>query len=307
MSVARKCVVALVMAVVLLTSARVAQAQDSLNAARDLYAAAAYDEALTALNALAARHEAITESGTVALYRALCLYALGRNADGDRAVEALVAQNPLYRPPMDELAPRMRTTVADTRRRMLPGLLQQKYTEAKAAFDHQDYASALDGFTKVIDGLSDPDIAAAASQSPLADLSTLASGFRDLAAKALTPPPVQVAAAAAVVLPAPAAAASRPRVYSAADADVVPPVAVRQVIPTYTRPVTQRRTAIVELLVDENGAVESASMVSSLDPQFDKAVVTSAKNWHYEPARAGGQPVRYQKRVQITLVPNAAR
>ena len=96
MSVARKCVVALVTAVVLLTSARVAEAQDSLNAARDLYAAAAYDEALTALNALAARHEAITESGTVALYRALCLYALGRNADGDRAVEALVAQNPLY-------------------------------------------------------------------------------------------------------------------------------------------------------------------------------------------------------------------
>jgi TonB family protein len=88
---------------------------------------------------------------------------------------------------------------------------------------------------------------------------------------------------------------------------VTPPVVVRQTIPTFTRPVSQRKTAVVELLVNEKGAVESASMLSPLDPYYDKAVVAAAKSWQYEPARADGKPVKYQKRVQITLVPTAAR
>ena len=304
MSVARKCLVAALSVTMSVTSVRAASGQ-GLNAARELYAAAAYDDALNALNALSTTGDAVTDSATVALYRALCLYALGRNGEGDRAVEALVAQNPLYRPPMDELSPRMRTTVSDTRRRMLPGLLQQKYADAKGAYERNQYSDAVAGFTQVIDGVKDPDIAAAASQSPLADLATLATGFRDLAVKALTPAPAPVEA----VPPPPAVVtkAAPPRIYSAEDASVTPPVVVRQTIPTFTRPVSQRKTAVVELLVNEKGAVESASMLSPLDPYYDKAVVAAAKSWQYEPARADGKPVTYQKRVQITLVPTAAR
>jgi TonB family protein len=300
MSIAKKSVVVALSAALLLTTARATSAQGSLSAARDLYAAAAYDEALNALNALGSRGETITESSTVALYRALCLYALGRNTEGDRAVEALVAQNPFYHAPMDELSPRMRTTVRDTRRRLLPAFLQQKYAEAKAAYEQKEYATAAEGFGKVIDGLADPDIATAASQSPLSDLGTLAAGFRDLASKAMMP---VAAPKAAVVLAAPVASASAPKTYSAADTEVAPPVAIKQVIPPYTRPVAQRKTAVVELLVNEHGAVESASMVSALDPTYDRAVLAAAKNWTYQPAKADGKPVKYQKRVQITLVP----
>jgi len=305
MSVAKKSVVVLLAAAVMVIGASAAQAQGTLSAARELYSAAAYDEALSALNTLASSSDAISDSGTVALYKALCLYALGRNSEGDRAVEAMVTQYPLYRPALDELAPRMRTTVVDTRKRLLPGLLQQQYAQAKAAFERQDFAGASAGFKQVIDGVADPDIASVANQPQLADLATLAKGFRDLAEKALIPPPPPVAKAA-VVLPAPVAAPSAPRVYSAADGDVTAPAMVRQNIPPFTRPVTQRKTAVVELLINERGGVDSASMVSPLDPVYDRAVIAAAKNWQYEPAKADGKPVKYQKRVQITLVPTTA-
>jgi TonB family protein len=302
MSVARNCVVAVLAATVTLGSTRAAHAQGTLSAARDLYAAAAYDEALNALNALASRTDAVSDSSTVALYRALCLYALNRNAEGDHAVEAMVTDHPMFRPSLDELSPRMRTTVVETRKRMLPAILQRQYADAKAAYERHDYATASAGFKQVIAGLADPDLAAAASQPPLADLATLAAGFRDLADKASLPAPTPKNA---VVLPAPAAAKSAPRVYSAADADVVAPVAIRQTIPTFTRPVTQRKTAVVELLVSEKGTVESAAMLSPLDPAYDRAVIAAAKTWQYEPAKVAGEPVKYQKRVQITLVPTA--
>jgi TonB family protein len=305
MSNPRRSLVVVVMTTVLLIGAHAVQAQApaSLSAARALYAAAAYDEALSALNAIAGRDEAITESGTVALYRALCLYALGRNAEADRAVEALVSQNPFYHPPMDELSPRMRTTVVETRRRMLPVVLQQKYTEAKTAYEQKDYATATAGFTQVIEGLTDPDLATAARQSPLADIGTLAAGFRDLATKAMMP---VAAPKTAVVLPSPVAAASA-RTYSADDTGVTAPVAIRQNIPAYPRLVLQRKTAVVELLINEHGAVESAVMLSPLDATFDNAVMAAAKNWQYEPAKVDGKPVSYKKRVQITLVPGERR
>jgi TonB family protein len=300
MSIARQSIVTVLLAALLATGARAAHAQGSLSAARDLYAAAAYDEALTALNALAAQGSAITESATVSLYRALCLYALNRNAEGDRAVEALVAQHPFYQAPMDELSPRMRTTVKETRRRMLPGFLQQKYAEAKTAYEQKDYGTAADGFTRVIEGIADPDLSGAANAPQLADLATLASGFRDLATKAMMPVP---APKPTVMLAAPVASVSAPKIYSPADAEAAPPVVIRQTIPAYNRLVVQRKTAVVEVLVDEHGTVESAVMLSPLDPSYDRAVITAAKNWMYKPAKVNGKPVKYQKRVQISLVP----
>lgn len=284
----------------LLCTAAGARAQEPLATARELYAAANYDAALTTLDELAARHEASSEPGTVALYRALCLYGLGRAAEGDRAVEALVAEHPLYHPPLDDLSPRIRTTVMETRRRVLPSVLQQQYSDAKSAYDRQEYKTALAGFRHVLTTLDDPDVAAAVAQSPLADLRTLSTGFRDLAEKALAPPPV--VAPAPVVVAAPVAPPP-PKLYTADDTAVVAPVPIRQAIPSYTKVVTQRKTAIVQVVVNESGSVESAAMLTPLDPQYDRAVVAAAKAWQYEPAKAQGVPVRYQKRVQITLVP----
>jgi TonB family protein len=303
MSRSKRYVVVAVAVVLIAGVARNAAAQVTLTAARELYAAAAYDEALTALNDLSTKGEANSDPGAVALYRALCLYGLGKTLDGDRAVETLVAQHPLYRPALDDLAPRIRATVLETRRRMLPAVLQQQYAEAKSAFDRQDFAAAAAGFTRVLDGLEDPDIAAAASQSPLADLRTLSGGFRDLAQKAIAPPPVAAAPApapvAAPIVPPP------PRIYTADDNGIIAPVVVRQAIPPYPRAVPQRKTAVVQLVINEAGAVETAAMVTPLDPQYDRTVLAATKTWQYQPAKMAGAAVKYRKYVQITLVPPA--
>ena len=50
-------------------------------------------------------------------------------------------------------------------------------------------------------------------------------------------------------------------------------------------------------------SVDSAVMLSPLDPTYDRAVIAAAKNWMYQPAKVEGKPVKYQKRVQISLVP----
>ena len=50
-------------------------------------------------------------------------------------------------------------------------------------------------------------------------------------------------------------------------------------------------------------ALVTGGMLSPLDPLYDRAVVAAAKTWQYQPAKADGEPVKYQKRVQITLVP----
>ena len=62
---------------------------------------------------------------------------------------------------------------------MLPTIIQQKYNEAKAAYDRKAYAVASEGFAQVLKTLGDPDVAPFATQPPLSDLRTLAQGFLD--------------------------------------------------------------------------------------------------------------------------------
>ena len=68
--------------------------QDALNAARDLYASAAYEDALAVLNRMP---EATTrtpdEARTLSQYRAFCLLALGRTAEAERAIETMITRD----------------------------------------------------------------------------------------------------------------------------------------------------------------------------------------------------------------------
>jgi tetratricopeptide (TPR) repeat protein len=168
-----------------------AQEPQSLASARQLYASADYKAALTMLNTLLAASPSPQERQSIELYRTFCLVAMGSTDEANKAIEAMVSRDPLYRPNMDDVPPRLRTVFSDTRKRLLPALIQERYVIAKTAFDRGDYKIASDGFTQVLVALGDPDIATAAKQPPLADLRVLASGFSDLTVRALTPPPVQ--------------------------------------------------------------------------------------------------------------------
>src|ERR1041384_7386306 len=99
--------------------------QDSLAAVRELYASAAYEDALNALSRLPPDRPA-EEARTIEQYRAFCLLALGRNGEAERAIEAVVASAPNFRPSESDVAPRVRAAFGDVRRRMLPAIIQQK-------------------------------------------------------------------------------------------------------------------------------------------------------------------------------------
>src|SRR5215216_7545929 len=103
-----------------------------LGAARDLYASARYDEALSVLNGL--RGGEAADRKAVEQYRSLCLLALGRPAEAETAIAAVVTADPTYRPGESEAAPRVRATFSDVRKRLLPEITSARYQVAKAAY-----------------------------------------------------------------------------------------------------------------------------------------------------------------------------
>ena len=113
-------------------------ADDSLNQARDLYASAAYEDALAMLGRLNAASLRAEDGRVAEQYRALCLLALGKNGEASQAIEAVVAADPAYQPSENEVSPRVRAVFTDVRRRLLPGLVQQKNATAKTAYDRKD-------------------------------------------------------------------------------------------------------------------------------------------------------------------------
>jgi TonB family protein len=284
----------------LAASAAGAVAQDSdLSAARDLYASAAYDDALAVLNRLRSADHPASQSRAIEQYRAFCLLALGRSADAEQAIEAVVAAEPSFQPGESDASPRIRSAFTSVRRRMLPSIIQQRYAAAKAAFDRKDFSAAADGFTQVLMALADQDVASEARQPPLSDLRTLAGGFQELAAKASAPPPV--APVAPVAAPAPPPPPAAPRIYSGGESGITPPVTVNQALPPFPGQVIIPRNGKLEVVIDESGAVESAIMTGSVTPGYDLMVLTATKSWRYKPATVNGVPVKFRKTVQITI------
>ena len=302
-------------AALLVTMAAPVQSQTSLAKAKELYATARYDEALTMLNELARmggnEGSASEDAASAGLYRVLCLVAIGRSAEVDIAIERLVSQHPLYRPPSDELSPRMRTAVSSARLRLLPAMVQKRYEESKTEYDRGNFSAASTGFKWVLSALADPDIAYLAGQSPLSDIKTLAGGFAGLAEKALAPPPPVVVAAPTPtpppLLPPPPAAPKRDltRVFTLEDTDVKPPVTVRQNMPRFPGNLRQSVSGVLELTIDAGGRVESVKIIDPVHVQYDGLLESTAKRWQYQPALLDGTAVRFNKRIQISLNPAA--
>jgi hypothetical protein len=295
----RKTICAVILLISTAFAASAHAADTTLAAARDLYVSASYDDALTMLGGLANGSRTLEEQQSIDLYRTLCLVALGRGADADHVIDAMLMRQPLFRASGDELSPRLQTAFQSARKRILPGVIQKEYAEAKNAFDRQDYVTASGAFSGVLKSLADPDITAAASAPPLSDLRTLATSFRDLSVKLTpAPPPVEKVEPKPVVRPVRS-------VYSADDRDVIAPVALQQRVPKYPAAVQRPLSGIVEFVVDETGAVQAPQMQVGIDATYDAMVVGAAKKWLYRPATVDGKPVKYIKRltISVTLAP----
>ena len=308
-------VLGLIAALVVL-SARPSAAQETLDAARDLYASAAYEDALAVLDRLSTTTGSPSDRFVINQYRAFCYLALGRAHDAQRAIETLVSDRPLYQPSDAEASPRLRSAFSVVRQRMLPAIVQQKYAQAKTAFDYKDYVAAEAGFTEVINALGDPDMGTAASLPPLSDMGTLASGFKELSSREIARAAAEAAAtiaaaeaasaaeaarAQAVSEQAAAALASSHRVFTMADSKVSPPVIIRQDLPYYPRSFGLMREGALDILIDESGLVEEAVMRTSANPRYDTLALAATRNWKFKPATLDGAPVKFRKTITVAL------
>jgi tetratricopeptide (TPR) repeat protein len=273
-------------------------ANDSLASARDLYAAAEYEDALAVLNRLPTG-ETGDDLRTISQYRAYCLLALGRGGDAVQAIEAVVLADPLYQPSGAEVSPRVRSAFSDVRRRLLPQIIRGKYAAAKAVFEAGDFAQARDAFAIVLAAMTDPDVAPLAGQPAMADLAILATGFRDLSSKSAQPVPLVSRRESTAAMFSVAA----PRIYGSDDPNVVAPVVIRQALPVFSSLERPAQLGVLELLVGESGAVEKAVMRATVSPRYDRLLLDATKDWLFAPATLRGVPVRYRKTVQVAVKP----
>jgi tetratricopeptide (TPR) repeat protein len=277
-----------------------AAAQDTLARAKDLYASAAYDEALALLNKY--DHATGAEGLEVEVYRAFCLLALGRGDEARKVIQQIVEVNPSYQPSQAQMSPRLVETFRDVRRRVLPTIVRQSYAEAKASFEHKDFELAEKQFEQVIALLGDGDLVASTG---LSDLRILSNGFLDLIK---TMP--QIAKAVPQAAPQPALAspirpepAPLPAIYGLEDPEIIPPVAISQVMPPWhpARQESQSYEGTLILVIDEKGDVASVSSQGNLAPYYALLLNRAAKNWKFRPATRNGVPVKFRKIVAVRL------
>lgn len=284
----------------LLLTTPVLRGQETIDAARQLYVTANYEEALGVLSRLESPSNPPADRLAIDQYRAFCFLALGRTVEAERAIEAVLSADPLYRPADADASPRLRSAFASVRQRILPALVQREYAHAKAAFDRQEFATAAIEFERVLRGLDDSALADGAGNPQFADLRTLAAGFRDLSVRAATPPPEPRAAPEPVVAPK-----VLKEVYAAGETGVSPPQIVRQSLPPFPRDLVLRKGGVLEVLINQAGTVESVIMRSSMNPRYDAIVLNAAKGWKYEPATVDGTPVKFRKLINISVKPGS--
>ena len=285
---------------------------DTFAKAKEFYSAASYEEALQVLQSL--HGKALASDATLAsAYEVFCLVALGRKDQAKVAIEALVKFDPLYHPSDAQASPRVQAFFEDIRRPLIPEIIRRSYADAKSAFDRKDLTTAAAGFDRVIALLDDGDV----EDPTLADLRTLATGFRDLT-HAAPPKPTTPVVENTIKDPEPAPKDPTPptaavqstlppaqRVYGPQDPDVRKPVALSRDMPNWTpaNSIEAYRTfsGTLELLIGDDGKVLSVNLTKSVLPSYDPVLVKAAQSWKFKPATKNGVPVRYRLGVSVQL------
>jgi TonB family protein len=285
-----------------LAAPALAQPQEGpLAAARELYSAARYDEALAMLNGLRPQEPQNSPAlRSIEQYRSLCLLALGRGAEAEAAIAAVVAADPMYQPTETEASPRVRTAFSEVRQRQLPDIARSRYANAKTAFDRKDYSAAEQQFRELLRLIDDPDMG-----GRLGDLRILVTGFVDLAAAAAAPPPEPKKEEAPAPTPAaaPAPAPDHQKIYTGDDEGVVPATPIRQDVPRVPSQIAaqSRERGLLDITIDEQGRVINAALRLSLHPIYDSQLLAAAREWRYQPATLNGKPVKFRKIIQISV------
>jgi hypothetical protein len=150
---------------------------------------------------------------------------------------------------------------------------EDAFRRARQLFDQQQYAAAADGFMAVVKILERED--------PAFELRWTANEFAS----------VSRAFASRTT-------AKSTRVYTTGDEGVAEPVALAPNLPPLAPPGTPPdRTAVLELLIDTRGSVESVRYLGGRQHYRDRWWLSAAKAWQFSPAIKDGQAVNFLKRV----------
>ena len=275
-----------------------AAAQETLQQVKDLYASAAYEDALGVLSRLQSPEQRLE----IARYRVFCLIALDRTAEAETAIQAILSDDPLYAP--DEASPRVIELFKRVKRQATPQLARTLYADGKAAMDRKERETAVRKFEQLLQLTDDP---AVRDETLVSELRLLAAGFLDLA-RAKAPAASADASPAAAASPgaSPTAGATGTS-GTARAATVTPPVPIRQELPRWLPYDATSRLAeykgAVRVTISPDGRVESAEIVAPTDRRYDRELLNAARGWLYQPATRNGEAIRSEKIVSVHLRP----
>lgn len=280
--------ITLVSAIVVAGALVSAQSQESLELrVRDLYASAEYDQALTVIGD--------SQDPAAQQYRALCLLALGRQADAEAAVKRLITSTPEFSLSAEDMPPRFITLFAQQRREIVPGVIRKIFAEAREDYRAKVFDRALPQFKRVLALSAEPEVRSAEGVD---DIRLLAESFIEIAtASEASKPEAVTTAVAAPVAPPPATAPVR-RVLQ-------PAAAVSQEMPPWPAgtPVRAALSGSVRVKINTSGRVTSATIVRSIEPRYDARVLAATHFWEYRPATENGVPVDSESVVEININP----
>jgi TonB family protein len=271
----------------------VSAAQDTLEEAKAQYAAASYEEALSTLTRVAPGPTASRVE--LEQYRAFCLIALGKTADAERAIAALVAADPMYVPSQNVASPKVLSIVAEMRKKELPGVARRLLDDGRAAFKEKDLPRAQRNFDVLQKVLDDPTMK---GRPETEDLRIIADGFAALSVAATSPPPADSSSA-----PAPAPA---PGTMLQPDT-MVEAVPIQQDVPVWVPPdaIAGAREFIgaIKVRIGADGRVKSSTIEKPTYPTYDARLLQASRQWIYKPATRNGQPVESEKVIPYQLRP----
>jgi hypothetical protein len=285
-------------------------AQDSLRDAKDLYASASYEAALSTLTKLSSADSSAPDIRRQAEeYRAFCLFALGRTGEAETVAENILKKDPFAELDPADASPRLEAMFASVRKRLLPSLIRERVRTARSELDKKDYPAAEPPLMQARLMIADAEKLGVQDES-LPDLGVLVDGFLQVIHLASeqrassTSSPASGGPAAATSVPA--AAAARSRAYTVDDEGVTPPIVIDQRMPAINPSMvkiaqTTRKSGILEVTIDESGDVVDAVVRQPLMPAFDQLVASTARRWKYRPAMLGGVPVRYLKTIALVV------
>jgi TonB family protein len=185
-------------------------AEDPLGAAKDLYASAAYEEALSALSRVDIESSSPDIARQTNEYRAFCLYALGRTHEAESIAEAMIRREPLLQLNPADASPRIESMFVEVRKRLLPSLIRERFRTARSALEQKSLGVAEPPLTEARLMIVEAGKLGIADEG-LGDLSDLVDGFLQLIRSTRE----QRAASAS---PAPSVAAADPRAAQRAGA-----------------------------------------------------------------------------------------